>query len=160
VPTIGQPKTTSGRRDVALQPEAVAHKARQGARRLALAPAWQDNGLIFAAAGGQPIHPDNLKHDYNRLVEAAGVPRIRIHDLRHSHITLAIASGAPLKAVSTSAGHSNISITLGTYAHVLPEQRQEVAAKVGAPLFGPRADDEENTGEPSVKQARDTATRL
>jgi integrase len=63
------------------------------------------------------------------------VPPIRIHDLRHSHVTLAIEAGANIKAVSQRVGHSNVSITLGTYAHVLPSQHAEVADKVGAILF-------------------------
>jgi len=43
--------------------------------------------------------------------------------------------------VSEEAGHSHVSITLGTYAHVLPAQRSEIADRLGALLFAPRAEE-------------------
>jgi integrase len=141
-PDVKRPKTRSSIRDIPVQVEVLEmlreHKRAQDEQRRTLGAAWQDHDLVFAAANGNPIHPDNLKRDYNRLVKAAGVPRIRIHDLRHSHVTLAIEAGANIKAVSQRVGHSNVSITLGTYAHVLPSQHAEVADKVGAILFHTR----------------------
>jgi integrase len=69
-------------------------------------------------------------------VKAAGLPRIRIHDLRHTHVTLALQAGANVRAVSERVGHAGVSITLGTYAHVLPAQHAEVAAKEAARSLG------------------------
>jgi integrase len=63
----------------------------------------------------------------------------RIHDLRHTRITPAMQEGAPIKFVSEEAGHSDVSITLGTYVHVLPAQRSQIADRLGALLFTPRA---------------------
>lgn len=71
-------------------------------------------------------------------MKRAGVKPIRIHDLRHTFATLAIQAGISVKALSEAIGHSDVRITLGTYAHVMPEQRVEVADKVGAVLFGNR----------------------
>ena len=65
------------------------------------------------------------------------MPRIRIHDLRHTFVTLALQAGADTKAVSEVLGHADIAITLRTYAHVLQQQRIDVADRVGAVLFGP-----------------------
>jgi len=67
------------------------------------------------------------------------VPRIRVHGLRHTHVTLALQAGANIRAVSECVGHRDISITLATYAHILPAQHVEVAATVGAVLFAPPA---------------------
>ncbi len=136
-----KPKTKSSVRDIPVQPEVLdalrAHKIAQNEQRLAKGSLWHDYGLVFTSEVGTPIHGDNLRRDYDRLVTRAGVPRIRIHDLRHSHVTLAIAAGANIKAVSQRVGHSNVHITLGTYAHVMPSQHVEVSDKVGAVLFGP-----------------------
>lgn len=41
---------------------------------------------------------------------------------------------ADVKAVSEVIGHKDIGITLGTYAHVMPNQRQDVVDKVGSGL--------------------------
>jgi integrase len=136
---FSQPKTPRSRRSAALlDPVTLAlreHKRRQNAPRLALGATWQDHDLVFCTGLDTPINPDNLKRDYERLIALAGVPRIRIHDVRHTFTTHALAGGANVKAVSEAIGHADISITLRTYAHVLPEQRREVAAKVSAAFF-------------------------
>jgi integrase len=67
------------------------------------------------------------------------VPKIRLHDLRHSHATLLLAAGQPLKVVSERLGHSKTSITLDTYAHVLPDMQDQAVDALGAILFGPKS---------------------
>ena len=139
-PDVKPPKTRSSIRDVPVPAAVMAalreHRRRQNEQRLALGPVWEDNDLVFAAANGRPIYPDNLKRDFERLVHLAGVPRIRIHDQRHTHVTLAIAAGADIGAVSQRIGHSRTSITMDVYHHVLPRKHLEVSDKVGAVLFG------------------------
>jgi integrase len=136
---FSQPKTPRSRRSAALlDPVTLAlreHKRRQNTQRLALGATWQDHDLVFCTGLGTPIKPDKRKRDYDRLVALAGVPRIRIHDVRHTFTTHALAHGANVKAVSETIGHADVGITLRTYAHVLPEQRREVAAKVSAAFF-------------------------
>jgi integrase len=83
------------------------------------------------------VNPDNCDLDFDRLVELAGVKRIRIHDTRHSYATLAILSGMPINVVSQSMGHSDISTTLRVYAHVMPEQRRELAERMASLLLKP-----------------------
>ena len=104
--------------------------------RSALGAAWRDHDLVFAAANGNPINPDNLRRDYNRLVKRAGVPRIRIHDQRHTHVTLALQAGAPMGAVSKRVGHSRTSVTMDLYAHVTQDMQRKAANTINAALFG------------------------
>jgi integrase len=111
------------------------HRRWQNERRLALGSIWQDHDLVFAATNGNPIHPNNLRRDYTRLVTLAGMPPIRIHGVRHIHATPALQQGANIKAVSQRLGRARTSITMDVYAHVLPEQAQGVSEKVGAVLF-------------------------
>ncbi len=138
---IKPPKTLTSRREVHLSGDMVealrAHKGSQAEQRAKRGALWDDHDLVFAAAHGGPIHPDNLDRDFDRLVKRAGIKRIRIHDLRHSFATLAIQLGIPLKVVSESMGHADISTTLRTYTHVLPTQRADLADKVGVALFVP-----------------------
>jgi len=139
-PTIRPPKSKSSRRTVPVPTPVITalreHRARQNERRLLLGADWNDYDLVFAAANGNPINPNNLTRDYDRWVQVAGVPRIRIHDQRHTHVTLAIQKGANIKAVSQRVGHSETSITMNLYAHVMPEQHKDVADKIGDALFG------------------------
>ena len=59
---------------------------------------------------------------------------MRFHDLRHTHASQLLKAGVPVKVVSERLDHAAASITLDVYAHVLPGQQQEAAAKVDAML--------------------------
>jgi integrase len=67
------------------------------------------------------------------------VPRIRFHDLRHTHATILLRQGRSVKEVSQRLGHSGVTITLQTYAHVLPDQHFEAAEVIGRVLDGRRS---------------------
>ena len=138
-PHAGPPKSKSSRRDV-LVPEEVMdtlreHKRRQNEQRLALGSIWEDHDLVFAAANGNYINPNNLTRDFMRLVALAGLPTIRIHDLRHAHVALLIQLGADIKDVSERVGHARTSTTMDIYHHVMPEQRSATVEKLRAALF-------------------------
>jgi integrase len=45
---------------------------------------------------------------------------VRLHDLRHSCATLLLAQGVNPRVVMETLGHSQVSLTLNTYSHVLP----------------------------------------
>ena len=128
---MSEPKTASGRRTIALDPPCVQalheHRQRQTERRLRRGPEWRDHDLVFANDLGGPIDPSNLYHRFVKLVKAAGVPRISFHGMRHTHATLLMKHGAHPKVASERLGHANITLTLQTYSHVLPQMRQEAA---------------------------------
>ncbi len=56
--------------------------------------------------------------------------------MRHSYTTAALAAGIPAKVVSERLGHANVSITLDTYSHVLPELDETAASTVAALILG------------------------
>lgn len=138
-----EPNTAPPRRLVWPPAEAVEmlreRRRRQVARRLALGPLWQDHDLIFCTGEGKPINPANVDRSFGRQMTAAGVRRIRFHDLRHTHATWLLATGQPVKVVSERLGHARISITLDTYAHVLPDMQEGAADAVVEILFGREA---------------------
>ncbi len=57
-----------------------------------------------------------MRHPAGRI----GLTDIRFHDLRHTCATLLLTRGVHPKVVSEMLGHANVSITLGTYSHVIP----------------------------------------
>jgi len=66
----------------------------------------------------------------------AGLEWVRLHDLRHACATFLLASGSDPRTVMAILGHSQISLTMNTYAHVLAEARQDAAERLGRVLFG------------------------
>ena len=62
-------------------------------------------------------------------------PGLRLHDLRHGCATFMLAAGVPSRAIMEVLGHSGISVTMNTYAHVLPALRHEAADAIDE-LFG------------------------
>lgn len=65
-----------------------------------------------------------------KLIEQSGLPPISFHDLRHSAATLLLSLGVHPKVVQERLGHSQISVTLDTYSHVLPTMQKEAAQKI------------------------------
>ena len=58
------------------------------------------------------------------------------HDLRHTAATLLLAQGVDPRTIMETLGHSQISLTLNTYAHVVPALQRKAAAKMDDILDG------------------------
>jgi len=65
----------------------------------------------------------------------------RTHDLRHSCASFLIAAGASPRTVMKTLGHSQISLTMNTYAYVLPEVERAAVDAAAQVLFGAQPDD-------------------
>jgi integrase len=87
---------------------------------------------VFCREDGSPLSPNAFSQTFDRLVRAAGLPRIRLHDLRHTHATLALQAGIHPKVVSERLGHSTVSITLDIYSHAIPAMQESAAELVAA----------------------------
>ncbi len=91
------PKTASSRRLVPLPPQAVAalreQRKRQLEARLKAGPAWAEGNWVFTTAFGRPYDPSEVTRRFQRLLEWAGLPRVRFHDLRHTTASLLLGEG-------------------------------------------------------------------
>lgn len=95
------------------------------------------DGLIFTAPSGQPIWAANVYRHFKKTIRNLELPEIRFHDLRHAHATLLLQAGVNPKVVQERLGHSQISLTLDTYSHVVPSLQEEAAAKIEGLLAEP-----------------------
>lgn len=133
------PKTKTSNRLIALPKDVTellkAHRKEQLKEKLKNGHLYEDQDLIIATKIGTPVYPRNLSRQWYNLLEKANVPAIRFHDLRHTHATLMLKQGIHVKIVSERLGHSNISVTLDTYSHVLPHMQEEAADAIGSLLF-------------------------
>lgn len=122
---VKEPKTSRGRRTLALSPSLtaalVAHRDRQEFERKRAGSLWQESGLVFTSIVGSALDARNLTREFKRHLVAAGLPEsLRFYDMRHAAASLLVADGLPITAVSAMLGHALTSTTLNTYAHVLP----------------------------------------
>ena len=139
--TISTPKTTRSRRVIYLDETTVAvlrqHRKQQLEEQLAAGPDWDGSSdLAFTDEIGRPVRPEWFSKEFGRIVEASGVPRIRLHDVRHTYATLALKAGVHAKVVSERLGHSSIAITLDLYSHVTPGMARGAADLVASKIFG------------------------
>ena len=137
-PRFGEPKTARSRRTINM-PGIVAealrrHRTRQLEERLVAGGRWRESGLVFTTTIGTAIHRSGLHKDFKAILRAAALPNIRYHDLRHTAATLLLAQGVAPRTIMETLGHSQISLTMNTYAHVMPALQREAAAKMDAIL--------------------------
>jgi hypothetical protein len=87
-----EPKTRASAAGVGLPSRVVTalevQEMRQQLERDEWGEAYEDQGLVFARENGAPIRPEHVGKRFGPLCQAAGVPKIRIHDLRHTAATL------------------------------------------------------------------------
>jgi hypothetical protein len=115
---------------------------------------------VFTDTDGSPLHPAVITTRFQALVTEAGLPPIRLHDLRHGAATLTLATGADLKVVQDLLGHSSITITADTYAHVLPELARETAEATARIVPRTRRATQEPELSPVLQPAADAAGPL
>lgn len=90
-----------------------------------------------AARNARPLQWNNIgQRLFAKLISAANVRRIKFHGLRHTSATLSLQTGTPVHVVAAGLGHAKVEMTLNVYAHALPNQQQDAAAKLGAMLHG------------------------
>jgi integrase len=113
----GDTKTRKSRRSLAMPQRAVdalkAHTVAQDAARQAAGKRWQDHGLVFPTACGTPQDDANVRRDFRRVIEAAGLVAMEWtpRELRHSFVSLLSDDGMPIEQISRLVGHSGMSVT-------------------------------------------------
>jgi len=89
---------------------------------------------VFTSTIGTPVEPRNAARSFKRVLQRAGLAELRFHDLRHSFATLLLMQGIPPRVVMELLGHSQISLTMNTYSHVIPAMQRDATAKLDALL--------------------------
>lgn len=130
-------KNARSRRKIPIDPAMVkaltVHRRFQAEERLAAGAAWNDNGLVVATRHGNPVSPGNFDQTLERLVAAAGVPRLTSHGLRHTAATHMVRHAddiGEIRAAADLLGHSP-DMLMKVYAHALPESVRTVTDKIG-----------------------------
>jgi integrase len=89
-------------------------------------PPW-----VFTNALGKPIRAwDFRDRIWRKLLAAASLRYVRIHDLRHTFASLLIQQGESLAYVKDQLGHHSIRITVDTYGHLVPGGNRQAVDKL------------------------------
>lgn len=103
---------------------------------------WQIVGqfqpMIKDLPENEPIFvPKNKNGEYKRMFNSTinnylakkckdlGITVISAHALRHTHASILLAEGVSINSISNRLGHSDVTITQETYAHILDELKEK-----------------------------------
>jgi integrase len=126
---VALPKTRYSKRTIPLPAPVVAalrqrHQDQQAERKTCGAE-WLDTGFVFTTAVGSPFDPRNLNRHWYATRKRAGLDAFRFHDLRHSFVSLLLDLGVPPHVVREIAGHSDLQVTIGIYAHASAAEKRK-----------------------------------
>ena len=131
---IKKPKTAGSKRKVFVPAEVVEilkmHREKQRAWLDALGKPININLPAFTSDTGTYYFPRNVLRDFKVACQQAGVPVICLHDCRHLYVSLAIDAGISLKTIQSEVGHSKLSTTTDTYAHIINDDENKKSAAV------------------------------
>jgi len=114
-------------------------------RREALGYGWPEPPeWVFPSQTGSPIDQDNFERSWRRVrrrAQALGVRPLRLHCARHTYASLALGSGKSVRWVADQLGHADPALTLRVYAHVIPNDEQDLSfldfGRPGRPYTAP-----------------------
>jgi integrase len=112
-----------------------ARRTAEDAERVRAGEFWEESDLLFATSVGTPISPRNDYREFRRLLDAANIRRVRLHDLRHTAASLMVPQAVNPRVVMEVLGHSQISITMNTYSHVAPAVSRAAVRDIAALLI-------------------------
>ena len=128
VMVLKSPKTKSSIRKVFL-PSAVAemlveHKEKQDLAKETFGSEYKDNQLVICGVFGAPCEHGTIQKKLYDLIEKHNLPRVVFHSLRHSSITYKLKlNGGDVKSVQGDSGHSQSSMVIDVYSHIMDEGR-------------------------------------
>src|SRR5262249_6638218 len=132
---LDEPKTSYGRRTLALTDWLLelldGHRKLQLEERMKAGRAWNNHDFIFCDEVGEPYSQTRLRYYFKQILAAAELPdNFNPYSARHSSATHLIGAGVDAKTVSRRLGHSDVSITLGTYTHPTDEMEERAAGEI------------------------------
>lgn len=131
---IQTPKTDNSIRIIAIPDHLITklkkHRTAQKALKLKMANLYEDTQLVFCNEFGRHLDSSNVRKQLKKILSTNGIKDRKFHDLRHTYATRLFELGEEPKTVQSLLGHSNISITLDTYTHVLDSLKKRAASKL------------------------------
>ncbi len=123
---IGSPKSQASERDIPLEDKIIEklldykNKMEQIHGRYITNP----NEFLITSKRDKQTEPRTMQDSFKRIISAAGITDANFHALRHTFATRALEADVDFKTLSILLGHSDITVTMNRYAHVLEEPKR------------------------------------
>lgn len=118
-------KTEAGKRTIPMNEEAQQAWKAQKDFNSAIDGAISISDPVFRAPRGSLIKSANVNADIAKICEKAGIDRFSAHAFRDTFATRCVESNMQVKTLQVILGHTDVSMTLGLYAHVMEDQKIE-----------------------------------
>lgn len=131
---IQTPKTKSGIRQVPIPVNLInrlkQYNLIQKQLKIKMAKLYSDKNLVFCNDYGNYLDNSDIRKRFKRVLIDNDMLCRKFHNLRHTYATRLFELGEEPKVVQTILGHSNISVTLDTYTHVLDSLKEKAISKL------------------------------
>ena len=108
---------------------------------------YSPTSWLFANRRGYPFDTGKIvERKLWPILDRLGIPRCGLHAFRHTHSSLLLETGAPATVAQAQLRHSNASITLGIYSHIIGDAHRRAVEKV-AELLRPNAPNSKQVAE-------------
>jgi integrase len=97
---------------------------------------------------GKIIEQNYIRRIHKRILDKAGLRKIRIHDLRHTYASLLLSQGESPVYVKEQLGHHSIQMTVDIYGHLIPSSNRQAVNRLDdldAPYTHPEAKKDNQT---------------
>lgn len=117
------------------------HRANQAEAKMLHRDVYEDHGFVFADEVGGMLDLDAVSKAFSALASEVGikVKGISLHSCRHFGATQALVAGNDVRTVAALLGHADASVTLRTYAHVVPGAQEKAVAGIGDAIVAAQA---------------------
>ena len=89
-------------------------------------PRWSEDWRI--CGGTETLRDTTIEHKNHAYADAAGLPKIRVHDFRHTHATVLVNEGINIQEIARRLGHAKVEQTWNTYAHLYPREEERAVS--------------------------------
>lgn len=128
------PKTKNSYRDVAVPTNILnklkEHKKIQNKQRLFVGEVYINNNYVFTDEIGRTIDDKRPGRNLKSILKKLNIEPIKFHALRHTYATRLFENNIPPKTVQALLGHSDISVTMDIYTHVMSNTKLEAVEKL------------------------------
>ncbi|MBO4109165.1 site-specific integrase [Streptococcus suis] len=124
---IGTTKTKAGTRIISIDKKTalLLKQYRNRQRLMFLEVGVCAPGVVFATTVTEYLSRISFQGIIDKRCEALNIPRFTCHAFRHTHASLLLNAGITYKELQYRLGHSNIAMTLDTYAHLSKDKEKE-----------------------------------